>query len=183
MDASRAAVVVVGVNLIAVWAAAAAGGRMGPPPGTIAAPRAAVDVAAGEARATLVAAAGRLEAHARSQRVTPPITRDPFQFGGRDSVAAHRVRGGVPAASPSAVPEAAASPASRAEPDVVLQGMAESQDGEAVVRTAVVRAGPDLVLATLGTRIGERYEVVALSSDSVELEDLVSHARRTCRMK
>jgi hypothetical protein len=183
MDASRAAVVVVGVNLIAVWAWAAAGGRMGPPPGTITAPRAAADVAVGEARAALVAAAGRLEAHARGQRVTPPITRDPFQFGSLDRAVAHRAPGASAAAAPSARPQAAASPALPAEPEIVLQGMAESQDGEAVVRTAVVRAGPDLVLATLGTRIGERYEVVALSSDAVELEDLASHARRTCRMK
>ncbi len=183
MNASRAAVVVVGVNLIAVWAAAAAGGRMGPPPGTIASPSVAADVVAGEARATLVAAAERLEAHAREQRAVPPITRDPFQFGGRDGAVATRVRAGVPSSGPSAPPQGADAPASPEEPDVVLQGMAESQDGEAVVRTAVLRAGPDLVLATIGTRIGERYEVVALSSDAIELEDLVSHARRTCRMK
>ena len=70
-----------------------------------------------------------------------------------------------------------------AEPDFVLQGMAESADGEVIVRTAILRAGAELVLASLGTRIGDRYDVVALNADSVEIEDTVNHVRRTWRMK
>jgi hypothetical protein len=74
-------------------------------------------------------------------------------------------------------------PAVEPEPEIVLQGMAESGEGETFVRTAIVKAGGDLVLASIGTRIGERYEVVAISADSIDLQDTVAHVRRTCRMK
>jgi hypothetical protein len=180
MDASRAAVMVVGVNLVAVWAAAAAGGRMAPP--VAAAPHPLVmEQAIGDAHASLLASAGRLDAHAR--RAAPvTLTRDPFRFGeGRGSWS--RSAGPArPVGAPDG-PRAALEPAPESEPEVVLQGMAESHDGETVVRTAIVRWGRDLVLATLGTRIGGRYEVVSLGPDSVEIEDVRDRARRTVRMK
>jgi hypothetical protein len=182
MNASRAAVIVVGVNLIAVWAAAAAGGRTGPPATALTAPRVTPDQAVGEAYSSLVTAARRLEAHARGHRASAPASRDPFQFGNRGGAIA---RGVLPLrlAPVPAGPAAAAAPPLLAEPEFVLQGMAESQDGEAVVRTAILRAGSDLLLATIGARVGDRYEVVALTPDSVELENVIDHTRRTCRMK
>jgi hypothetical protein len=61
--------------------------------------------------------------------------------------------------------------------------MAESQDGDTVVRTAILKADGELVLATVGMAIGGRFQVAAIAADSVELEDLVDHSRRTCRMK
>jgi hypothetical protein len=69
------------------------------------------------------------------------------------------------------------------EPDISLQGMAESGEGDTLVRTAILRADGELILASLGTRIGDRFEVAALTADSVELEDLVAHVRRTWRLK
>ena len=68
------------------------------------------------------------------------------------------------------------------EPEISLQGMAESGEGDALVRTAILRADGELVLATLGSRVGDRFEVVALTADSVELEDVVAHVRRTWRL-
>jgi hypothetical protein len=180
MNASRAALLVVGINLIAVWAAAAAGGRSAVT-APAAAPQAAADAAVGEARSSLLAAAERLEAHAR-RSVPAALARDPFRFGEESRRAAHRAslrsEAGLGAEEPVAVP-----PAVEPEPDIVLQGMAESADGEIIVRTAILRAGSDLVLASLGTRVGSRYEVVALTADSVDLEDIVDHVRRTYRMK
>jgi hypothetical protein len=67
--------------------------------------------------------------------------------------------------------------------DVVLQGMAESLDGDTVVRTAILKADGELVLATVGMAIAGRFQVAAIAADSVELEDLVDHSRRTYRMK
>lgn len=180
MKASRAALMVVGVNLVAVWAAAAAGGRAvatAPP----APAQAVAEEAVGEARAAMLAAAVRLEAHARRD-VAPALVRDPFRFGvesrpaGRPGLERSRL------AEPADAPEDAA-PLVEPEPDIVLQGMAESAEGETVVRTAILRAGSDLVLATIGTRIGGRYEVVALTAETAELEDMVEHVRRTWRMK
>ena len=176
MNASRAALMVVGVNLVAVWAAAAAGGRTAAPQ-SLGPPRAAVDQAVDEARTSLLSAASRLEAHARRD-VPAAVIRDPFQF----AAVARPAPAGAPAEAAAGAPSPAEPPAQR-EPDIVLQGMAESADGDAIVRTAILRAGADLVFATLGTRIGDRYEVVALFSDSVDVQDLVDGVRRTWRMK
>ena len=182
MNASRTAAIVVGVNLIAVWVAAAAGGLVAQrvpasvPAGVMA------DQSVEEASSLLTAATGRLEAHSRRREVAVPVARDPLRFGGPARIAAHQApvfrEAGRPAESEPA--EAAAqAPAF----DVVLQGMAEFQAGDTVVRTAILKADGELVLATVGMAIGGRYQVAAIAADSVELEDLVDHSRRTCRMK
>jgi hypothetical protein len=180
MNASRAALMVVGVNLVAVWAAAAAGGRTVITEPAVA-PQVVAEEAVGEARASMLAAAERLEAHAR--RIVPrAMVRDPFRFG----AGAHPAGRGAasrPETEPQPGAETAVVPAVEPEPEIVLQGMAESGEGETFVRTAIVKAGADLVLASIGTRIGERYEVVAMSADSIDLQDTVAHVRRTCRMK
>jgi hypothetical protein len=178
MHASRAALMVVGVNLIAVWAAAAAGSR-----GAFAGPAAPpqpviVEDAVGEARASLLAAADRLEAHARGGGPRPALVRDPFRFG-----ASARPAGRRAAPDPDPVAPAEPKPEAAPEPDISLQGMAESGEGDALVRTAILRADGEVVLASIGSRVGDRFEVVALSADSVELEDLVAHVRRTWRLK
>ena len=180
MNASRAALMVVGVNLVAVWAAAAAGGRAAATE-PAAPPQAAAVEAVSEARGSLLAAAERLEAHARRE-IAPAMVRDPFRFGIGSLPAARRAPDRTEAENRGDAAAAAANPVD-AEPDIVLQGMAETADGEALVRTAILRAGGELVLASLGTRIGGRYEVVALNAESVDLEDTATHVRRTWRMK
>jgi hypothetical protein len=173
---------VVGVNLIAVWAAAAAGGRMAPP--QVAPPESPVILAAQaveEAHASLLAAAERLDMRAR-RAVPAGVSRDLFRFSEPTRAGSRRDAGSGPGDEPPGVPVVAAPPPAP-EPDIVLQGMAESGEGEGLVRTAILRAGSELVLATVGARIGGRYEVVAIGADSVEFEDVVDHQRRTCRMK
>jgi hypothetical protein len=182
MNASRAAAIVVGVNLIAVWVAAAAGGLVAQPVPASVPAGVTPDQAVEEASSLLTAATGRLEAHARRREVAVPVARDPFRFGGTAKSAARQApvvrEAGRPAESePGEV--AAQAPAF----DVVLQGMAESLDGDTVVRTAILKADGELVLATVGMAIGGRFQVAAIAADSVELEDLVDHSRRTYRMK
>ena len=180
MNASRAALMVVGVNLVAVWAAAAAGGRTAATD-PAAPPQVGAVEAVVEARESLLAAAGRLEALAHRD-MAPAMVRDPFRFGAESRPTARRAQDRREPQPPVDAGEAAGAPGD-AEPDIAIQGMAESGEGDAIVRTAILRAGSELVLASLGTRIGDRYEVVALNADSVELEDTVSHVRRTWRMK
>jgi len=179
MNASRAALMVVGVNLVAVWAAAAAGSRAVTEPA--APPQAAAVEAVSEARGSLLAAAERLEAHAR-RNVAPAMVRNPFRFGTGSLQAGRRAPEPTEAERGADAEAAAATPVDTA-PDIVLQGMAESADGEVIVRTAILRADGELVLASLGTRIGDRYQVVALDAGSVALEDTATHVRRTWRMK
>ena len=181
MNASRAALMVVGVNLVAVWAAAAAGSRTAPaaPPTT---PQMMTEQAVEEARTSLLASAELLEAHARRE-IPPASARDPFRFGDGARPAARHGAETPHAGLPSDAPVTAAAPAVEPEPDIVLQGMAESTEGDTTVRTAILHVGSELVLASLGTRVGDRFEVVALTADSVELEDVTAHVRRTWRMK
>jgi hypothetical protein len=180
MNASRAALMVVGVNLLAVWAAAAAGSRV-IVPGEAAAPtQVAAEAAVSEASASLLAAAERLDAHAR-RRVAPAMARDPFRFRAEARPAARKAP--EPAAVDAPADITLEAPPLDPGPDIVLQGMAESGEGEALVRTAILSAGGELVLATLGTRLAGRYEVVALTADSVEIEDAVTHVRRSWRLK
>jgi hypothetical protein len=187
MNASRAALMVVGVNLVAVWAAAAAGSHAVAPGVAAEPPQVVAEAAVGEASASLLAAAERLEAHARRD-VAPAMVRDPFHFGTGARPSARQGPESAPRDAPAGAsdpmdPAEAAAPPVEPEPDIVLQGMAESGEGESIVRTAILSAGGELVLATLGTRVAGRYDVVALTADSVELEDVVMHARRTWRLK
>jgi hypothetical protein len=171
---------VVGVNLVAVWAAAAAGSRMATTIEVAAPAQVVGEAAVSEASASLLAAAERLDAHAR-RRVAPAMARDPFHFGAEARPAARSAP--EPEAAEPPVTVAQAAPPVESEPDIVLQGMAESGEGDAVVRTAILSAGGELVLAALGARVAGRFEVVALTADSVELEDIVTHVRRAWRMK
>jgi hypothetical protein len=180
MNASRAALMVVGVNLVAVWAAAAAGSRTAATE-PAASPQLIAGEAVGEARASLLAAAERLEAHAR-RHARVAAARDPFRFGAEGRPAAGRAAE-RPRLEPVEDDGAVEEPRVEPEPDIVLQGMAESDEDGVLIRTAILRAGEELVLASIGTRIGGRYDVVALSADSVELEDSVSGERRAWRLK
>jgi hypothetical protein len=182
MNASRTAAIVVGVNLIAVWVAAAAGGLVAQPVPASVPAGVAADQAVEEASSLLTAAAGRLEALARRRETAVPVARNPFHFGGTAALAARNAAASSGAARP-AEPDPGEAAAQAPAFDVVLQGMAESRDGDTVVRTAILKAGGELVLATVGMAIGGRFQVVAIAADSVELEDLVDHSRRTCRMK
>ena len=180
MNASRAALMVVGVNLVAVWAAAAAGSRTAVAE-PAAPPQVMADEAVGEARASLLAAAERLEAHAR-RHVAPSMTRDPFRFGAESRPAGRRAPD-APAAAPPAEEPAAETTVVDPEPDIVLQGMAESADGEgsSAPRSSAPGANSCWPRSACGSRTGTTSWRV--TADSVELEDTVRHVRRTWRLK
>ena len=164
MNASRAAVMVVGVNLIAVWVAAAAGGRAAQPQGQPDA-RGAQDRAVVQAQSALVEATDRLRRHIGPSLADAAVRRDPFTFAGA------RLPRPEPASAGPVTPELAPAPApAPTAPEIVLQGMAESRDGESIVRTAILDVGGELVFATMGAIVGERFTVVAITADSVELE-------------
>jgi hypothetical protein len=65
--------------------------------------------------------------------------------------------------------------------------MAESRDGETVVRTAILSVSRELVFATLGSIVGStvsgRFTVVALTAESVELEALQGGGRQTIHFR
>jgi hypothetical protein len=174
MNASRAAVIVVGVNLVAVWVAAAAGGRAVQPPSPPDV-RAMQERAVVEAQTVLVAATDRLRRHTGPSAEDAVVHRDPFAFGGTGPVRPS------PAADVPAPVEPAEAPGAPADPEIVLQGMAESGEGESVVRTAILNVGGELVFATAGSTLGGRFTVVAVGDTSIEIEAIDGGTRRTIR--
>jgi hypothetical protein len=176
LSASRAAVMVVGVNLIAVWMAAAAGGRVAPPQGQADA-RLSQDRAVGEAQVALVEAKDRLRRHTGAPVVGALVHRDPFSFGD-----ARTSRPDPAAAFRASAAEAGPIPMP-AVPDIVLQGVAESREGEGIVRTAILSVDGELVFATAGATIGGRFTVLAVTADSVDLEALQGGARQTIHLR
>ena len=184
MDAPRAAVLVVGLNLVAVWIAAAAGSAV-----QQALPAARAESAADRSVAHVSEAIGEAKARLAARDTRPPASlagvRNPFLFGPLVRVAStHRAVSNVRAEGRSA-PRAASSAVGEAPAaaEIRLVGMAESREGDGVHRTAVISAGGELVLATVGTELGGRYRVHAVGETSVELDDLLGGAPLILRLK
>ena len=179
MNASRAAVIVVGINLVAVWAAAAAGGRGAQPPDPPD-PRVMQDRAVVQAQSALVEATDRLRRHTGPSVDDSTVRRDPFRFGG-GAPAARAEREAADRQLADAMPPPAAS--EPAAPQIVLQGMAESRDGEDTVRTAILSVDGEMVFATMGADVAGRFTVVGITAESVELEASGGGARQTIRLR
>jgi hypothetical protein len=98
--------------------------------------------------------------------------RNPFRFGPtsprRDGVAAH------PTATLGAqeTPETGTAAADR--PPMQLLGVAADENGGSLVRTAVIATPRQLYLVREGEQIALRFQVTRISSDAVELRDLVN---------
>ncbi len=174
MNASRAAVMVVGVNLVAVWVAAAAGGRAVQPPSQPDV-RAMQERAVVEAQTVLVAATDRLRRYTGPSAEDAMVHRDPFAFAGTGPVRPS------PVADVPVSVEPTETPAALADPEIVLQGMAESREGETLVRTAILNVGGELVFATVGSSLAGRFTVVAVGDASIEIEAIDGGTRRTIR--
>ena len=90
--------------------------------------------------------------------------RRPVPDDGR-AATAPRVQAPVPASGSSAVNRAAL-------PDLKLSGIAEDETPDGLVRTAIISGFGRLFLAKEGEEITERYRVVRISSEVVELVDI-----------
>jgi hypothetical protein len=108
--------------------------------------------------------AARLRQRLAGAPALQPSVRNPFTFAEHESVAA----------SPSAVFPRAAQPAPvtlnglAPDPELALLGVAE--EGE--TRTAVIQSGDELLMATEGEILADRYRVVKVGAEGVELVDL-----------
>jgi hypothetical protein len=176
MNASRAAVMVVGINLVAVWAAAAAGGRAAAPSGPPD-PQAGQDHAVVRAQSALVEATDRLRRHTGPSMDDAVVRRDPFRFGGAPSRPASTPAGGLH------VPEAPPPAAEPAAPEVVLIGMAQSGDGDVTVRTAIISVNGEMGFANVGATVAGRFTVVGITAESIELETVGGGPRQTVRLR
>jgi hypothetical protein len=133
--------------------------------------RAPVPAAAGAGRAASVGdpVGGGLATRARHLREQsasprPPVSvkRNPFAFTALHHAVPVSVVPGD--AAEDAAPEAA-------RPDLTLSGIAEDQVAGAPVRTAVLVAAGQLLLAKEGDRVLSRYVVVRIAADAVQMKD------------
>jgi hypothetical protein len=89
-----------------------------------------------------------------------PVRRNPFGFGAA-SAAGGRAAGGTA--------DAAAPPTPR--PPMELAGIAEETGNGHPVRTAVISAAGQVILAKEGNRVLSRFLVVRIAADAVHLKD------------
>jgi hypothetical protein len=100
--------------------------------------------------------------------------RNLFEFGAREARA--RV----------ALPAQPAVNAGRAAPAVLsfkLVGLAEERGGDQPVRTAIVSSGRELLFVKQGDMVDDRYRVISVSTDRVELSDAADGAIVTLALK
>lgn len=100
--------------------------------------------------------------------------RNLFEFGAREV----RARADLPAQPALNVGRAAPAAIS-----FKLVGLAEERGGDHPIRTAIVSSGRDLLFVKPGDMVDDRYRVVSVSTDSVELSDAADGATVTLALK
>ena len=167
----RTAAIVLGAGAVAAWLQGAATSRR-PLPDPITPHAATIDVR-GEELAKEIA---RL--HERLRPTATPHTpgRNLFAF---------RTAPAIVAAVPiprAALTEAPIAPAA-AQPALKLSGIAEDPGADGPIRQAVISGGGQLFIVKEGELVTPRYRVEKISSDVVELTDLVDGSTRRLALR
>jgi hypothetical protein len=171
MNVKRTATIGVLGGAVAVWLAAAATSPSRDSGESIVLKAHAID-GRGAALASEIL---RLHERLRPDTRPPQAGRDLFSFG--SSRPRSRPIDPVPTAPGPALSEA---PIRRpAPPAIKLSGIAEDATPAGVVRTAIISGFGQLFLAKEGESVTDRYRVVRISSDVVELTDLTDLTERT----
>jgi hypothetical protein len=166
MNVKRTTTIVVFGGALAAWLAAAATYR-GPDIGEPLVPKSTAIDGRG---AVLADEISRLHERLHPSAKPPQAGRDLFSFVASRPRAVELVQ--IPAA---ALTEA---PAIRRPtlPAMALSGIAEDATADGVVRTAIISGFGQLFLAKEGDPVTDRYRVVKISSDVVELTDLADRS-------
>ena len=175
MKPARLAAWIFGAAVCGAWLASAAGVTRAPrAPKVI---QRTSDVQLDVLASDVQAQAARLRERLAAAPAPSGADRNPFRFG-----PAHAVprRASAPVTRPVA-PPAPVMPAEldAREPSIELIGITESRKGNAVLRTAMIMSGAnELLMAAAGQRVLERYEIVTVGPDAVELRDLTTGTLR-----
>lgn len=172
MNRSRLAVWLIGAAVCGAWFASAAGitrqARI-----TTVAPRPTDAIQLDALALEVQSQAERLRGKLATAPAPSPRNRNPFAFDTAPSPRTAR----APRPEPVPLPEPL-SVESR-EPSIELIGIAESKNGDELVRTAMLTGEfIDLIMVTAGQQILGRYEVISVATDAVELKDLETGATR-----
>ena len=175
MTPQRAAAWTLVAALAAAWFASAAG-VIGQPP------RAARTAARTPQAAQLDAISFDVEAQAQrlrkrlSSAPAPRPVRNPFDFAPREPLVR---RAATLASLPPPQPAAPVD----VEPRLQLIGIAENGAGEALVRTAMIADGDELLMVRVGQAVSGRYTVATIAVDGVELKDAATGSVRQLRLR
>jgi hypothetical protein len=165
MTIKRATLSIVGASLLVAWFASAASislqrpRRYTPPP----APEASsIDMLGLHVRERAAQLKARLAAPPAPQQPT----RNPFAF--REIMVPRRV---APAMEREA--RTIELPVLPSEPQLILIGIAGKKNADGLARTAMLATqGDDVIIAAVGDVILQRYKVISISADAVELADV-----------
>jgi len=173
MHVKRTASIVLGGGAIAAWLAGAATSNRAVPDPIIPAP-APIDARGSD----LAKEIARL--HERLRPSAAP------HMPGRNLFAFHAVATPPPltVAPRAAIGEAPVDRAADAAPVLKLSGIAEDPaEGGGTIRIAFIATGNQLLVVKEGEAVGDRYRVVKITSDTVELTDLSDNSTRRLAMK
>jgi hypothetical protein len=174
MTPKRAAAWTLVAALAAAWFASAAGVIGQPPraPRTVTRTPQAAQVEA--VSFDVAAQAQRLRQRLAAAPAPRPV-RNPFDFAPREPL--ERAAARIVAAPPPP------SPPVDIEPTLQLIGIAEDGVGAALVRTAMIADGEELLMVRLGQLIAGRYTVSAIGVDAVELKDATTDRVRRLNLR
>lgn len=165
MSVVRSAIVALVTGVVALWLVSAAStntpAQETPPAGSPATSPPALDPPLFD----LPAQADRLERGIAAARAMARSRRNPFEFGRPEPFEAPSP------ASPPAESLLEREPAGEPVPPLTLIGIAERREPATPVRIAILAAPDRLFLAAPGDTVLGHYQVVAVSSDAVELRD------------
>jgi hypothetical protein len=115
--------------------------------------------------------AARLREHVTLAPMPRRPSRNPFRFapGASERTSDDRAPRNAPAPDPRPTGPDVGEP-SREAP-LALIGMAETRHGESIIRTAIISGAGDVHLVAVGDRVNNRFTVVAIGADAVELRD------------
>jgi hypothetical protein len=166
MTPARAAAVVGGVTFVAAWLASATGllgVRESPPPTA----RVSATSGAGTLAADVQAQAARLRERLSRAPVPQPRGRNPFRFESRRPIFNERPIVAAVVAEP-----APPGPVVTTPPALRLEGLAERDSAGGRKRIAILSGFGQVFFVAPGDTVLERYRVVAIGADAIELQDL-----------
>ncbi len=180
MTTTRAAAYLGGGALLVAWLAAA-GGVPFQESDAPARDRAAVRTSGQEDLQALAgdvqAQAGRLRERLARAPVPQQNPRNPFAFGMRE----HRAALSAPARPAAALPPPMLDAPS---PALALIGVAEEPSPEGLHRTAMIAGADDTFYMVMeGQAVADRYRVITIGTDAVELKDLLTGAVRRLALR
>jgi hypothetical protein len=170
MTIRRAALYVGGASLLAAWLSSAASMSLQGPQRPLPAPS--VEEPSGEQ----IAASVQTQARRLKERLRTPLPQEPI----RNPFAFHAVNPPPPPVSERRLQAAAVdAPAALPEPPLALIGVGEASRPEGAVRTAMIATDrDDVMVASVGDIVLQRYRVTAIGADDVELTDAATGVAR-----